>query len=103
MQDHFKNFPVMPGVLLLETLKQAASILLKRSIGVEIAEFRLIKAQDIRFGQFVKPGSVLKSSVHLKEKRDAVQFFEGKLDLMDAGGTHSKNRPISALFGLVSV
>ena len=60
LKDHFEGFPVMPGVLLLESLKQAASSLLSASFDLENRFFRLIKADSVKFGQFVRPGSELK-------------------------------------------
>ena len=83
LKDHFKNFPVMPGVLLLETAKQAAASLLRLSDG-EGKQYRLKSAEEVRFGQFVKPGSRLKIFVRLLKNGSEASIFDGRIDLADA-------------------
>lgn len=89
LKDHFSNFPVMPGVLLLESLKQAASKLLAESKpGGRF--YRLQAAQEVKFGQFVRPGSELKLSVRLLSKQGALSHLEGRADLVVNGSTLGK-------------
>ena len=83
LKDHFKDFPVMPGVLLLETAKQAAALLLRLSDG-KGKQYRLKSAEEVRFGQFVKPGSKLKIFVRLLKNRPEASVFDGRIDLADA-------------------
>jgi len=80
LKDHFAGFPVMPGVLMVEALKQAASSLLALSGGVEAPFHRLKEARDIRFGQFVKPGMDLKVFVRWLKKEEGADFFEGRIE-----------------------
>ena len=82
LEDHFKNFPVMPGVLLLEMAKQAAGTLLQLSDGSSKKNYRLTSAEEVRFGQFVKPGSQLKISVRLLKREAESDLFDGRIDLM---------------------
>ena len=90
LQDHFKGFPVMPGVLLLESLKQAAQSLLVLSDGEKAPYYRLTRAEDVRFGHFVKPDSGLKIFVQqLAKKGDSVPF-EGRIELLGPEGTAGK-------------
>ena len=84
LKDHFKNFPVMPGVLLLETAKQAAAAFLRMSQGSEVRQYRLTHAGEVRFGQFIKPGSVLKIFVRLLKNECGANTFEGRIDLKNA-------------------
>ena len=81
LQDHFEGFPVMPGVLLLESLKQAASRLVALSGGTPPPFFRLAKAEEVKFGQFVRPGSLLKIFVRKLKEEGRFVFFEGRIDL----------------------
>lgn len=83
LKDHFKGFPVMPGVLLLETAKQAAASLLRLSDG-QGKQYRLKNAEEVRFGQFVKPGSKLKIFVRLLKNGSGTSDFDGRIDLADA-------------------
>ena len=82
LKDHFKNFPVMPGVLLLEMAKQAAGSLLQLSDGSGKKNYRLTGAEEVRFGQFVKPGSQLKILVRLLKRQADSDLFDGRIDLM---------------------
>ena len=80
--DHFEGFPVMPGVLLLESLKQAASRLLDASSRNGI-QYRLKDVPMVKFGQFVKPGCRFRIWVEwVREKADQVDF-EGRVNLMN--------------------
>lgn len=100
LKDHFSDFPVMPGVLQLESLKQAACLLLTKS-EEGAAPHRLEKIGTVKYGQFVKPGSLLKIFVRLVKKESPRVFFEGRIDLVD--GEKSLGRAILADFSLVPV
>lgn len=84
LKDHFENFPVMPGVLQLETVKQAALKLLELSEGKK-SKYRLLEATNIRYGQFVKPGNQLKIFVRFLGKKDSAFVFDGRIDLLENG------------------
>ena len=95
LQDHFAGFPVMPGVLMLESLRQASAALLGGA-------WRLKSVKDARFGQFVKPGSSLKVSVRRSRKDGASQFVDGRLDLVGEDGS-PRGRALLAELELVPV
>ena len=82
--DHFEGFPVMPGVLLLESLKQTAWALLKQSTGSDFF-YRLAAVKEVKFGQFVKPGSRVLLSVRLAGREGARADFEGSVRLVENG------------------
>ena len=102
LQDHFEGFPVMPGLLLLESLKQAASLILNGWEKSEIGELRLEEVQEAKFGQFVKPGDLLRIVASVVKKEGRRVFVDGRMDLM---GEHhvSLGRALSASFTLVPV
>ncbi len=60
LSDHFPNFPVMPGVLMLEAMFQACRWLLLESDHYERAVVVLREARNIKFTDFVTPGQELK-------------------------------------------
>ena len=102
LKDHFRGFPVMPGVLLLEALKQAASSLLTLSSDTSVSFHRLMEARDIRFGQFVKPESDLKIFVRWLKKEEGADLFEGRIERM--GGVSSPDQKVlSAQISLLPV
>jgi 3-hydroxyacyl-[acyl-carrier-protein] dehydratase len=57
--DHFPNFPVMPGVLMLEALTQAGAWLIRATEDFAHSMIRLSEATNLRYGQFVQPGNTL--------------------------------------------
>jgi 3-hydroxyacyl-[acyl-carrier-protein] dehydratase len=78
--DHFKGYPVMPGVLMLESVKQAAAVLLRKSKGSRDF-YRLAEIDDVRFGQFIRPGDTLKIVVKLNDAGGG--RCEGRIDRYD--------------------
>ena len=96
--DHFEGFPVMPGVLLLESLKQAACELLKSETDNGSA-YRLAAVHGVKFGQFVKPGSCFEISVRLSGREGLRADFEGRACLVE--GETPGARVLQAAFSLV--
>lgn len=81
----------MPGVLELESLKQAALALLVFSGDYDKDFYRLAKVEDAKFGQFVKPGQTIRVQVRLAQKEGMNSRFEGRIDL-----AQSPNGPVTA-------
>lgn len=103
LKDHFGAFPVMPGVLLLEALKQAASALLIATFP-ETGPYRLRTVEEARFGQFVKPGSELNLFVRLRKTESDAYFFDARADFFSGSSKDpSRGRALSAGFSLRSV
>ncbi len=57
--DHFPNFPVMPGVLMLEAMTQAAAWLIRATEDFAHSVVMLSQANNLKYGQFVGPGESL--------------------------------------------
>ena len=57
--DHFPNFPVMPGVLMLEALTQAGAWLVRATEDFSHSIVMLRQASNLKYGQFVQPGNTL--------------------------------------------
>ena len=71
-QGHFPNHPVMPGVLQLEAIAQAAGILtLKQAEGIgKLAYF--MAAENVKWRKPVKPGDTLVINVELTKMRGKI-------------------------------
>jgi 3-hydroxyacyl-[acyl-carrier-protein] dehydratase len=63
LQDHFPLFPVMPGVMMLEALHQAAVWMIKTGDQFRSPLVVLREARSVKFGDFLCPGETLEISV----------------------------------------
>ncbi len=72
LQGHFPDYPVMPGVLIVEALAQAGAVLVMedRSHTGKIPYFARI--DNCRFRQQVRPGETLRLEVEVTSFRDPV-------------------------------
>ena len=59
LQDHFPRFPVMPGVMMLEALHQAAIWLVRTGDDFRSPLVLLREARSVKFGDFLSPGETL--------------------------------------------
>jgi 3-hydroxyacyl-[acyl-carrier-protein] dehydratase len=59
LKDHFPRFPVMPGVMMLEALHQAAMWLVKSGDRFESPLVLLREVRSVKFGDFLAPGDTL--------------------------------------------
>jgi len=59
LRDHFPNFPVMPGVLMLEALTQASAWLIRVSENFAHSIVVLKEARNVKYARFVQPGQTL--------------------------------------------
>jgi 3-hydroxyacyl-[acyl-carrier-protein] dehydratase len=59
LADHFPGFPVMPGVLMLEAMTQAAAWLVRVSEDFAHSTVILKEARNVKYGNFVEPGQTL--------------------------------------------
>ncbi|HRZ60122.1 MAG TPA: 3-hydroxyacyl-ACP dehydratase FabZ [Rubrivivax sp.] len=78
---HFPHRPVMPGVLIIEALAQAAALLTLESAGVELDDKTLVyfaAIDNARFKRPVEPGDQLLLDVTLLRLRQGVQRFHGQ-------------------------
>jgi 3-hydroxyacyl-[acyl-carrier-protein] dehydratase len=71
LADHFPTFPVLPGVMMLEALTQAAGWLLHRRSDFRCSMAVLKEARNVKYGQFVAPGESLRVEVDLLKETAA--------------------------------
>lgn len=75
LADHFPTFPVLPGVMMLEALTQAAGWLLHRRRGFARPMAVLKEAKNVKYGRFVAPGDWLRVEVEfLKDTESGASF-----------------------------
>jgi 3-hydroxyacyl-[acyl-carrier-protein] dehydratase len=67
LADHFPTFPVMPGVLMLETLVEAAAWLVRVSDDFAHSVIVLREAKNVKYGNLMEPGRSLIVTAELLE------------------------------------
>lgn len=68
-RGHFPGNPVMPGVLIIETLAQAASVLILKSPDFYKKTAYLGRVRKAKFRGMVRPGDVLKLHIDMEKVR----------------------------------
>src|SRR5204863_3199633 len=76
LADHFPTFPVLPGVLMLEALTQAAGWLLHHRRNFACSMVVLREARNVKYGHFVAPGNALRIDVELAKLSDGGATFK---------------------------
>ena len=79
-QGHFPGRPIMPGVLIVEALAQAAGVLAVESLGLS-GSGKLVYFMAIEGAKFrapVEPGVLLRLEVEFVQKRASVCKFAGR-------------------------
>jgi 3-hydroxyacyl-[acyl-carrier-protein] dehydratase len=69
LEDHFPRFPIMPGVLMLETMFQAAYWLVRKTEDFAHSVVLLKEARNVKFSGFVKPGQDLVVTADIKKQQ----------------------------------
>ena len=84
-QGHFPGRPIMPGVMIVEALAQAAGVLAMESFDM-VGSGKLVYFMAIdgaKFRQPVEPGCLLSLNVKFEQKRARVCKFSGRAMIGD--------------------
>jgi 3-hydroxyacyl-[acyl-carrier-protein] dehydratase len=90
-QGHFPGRPIMPGVMIIEALAQAAGVLAVTSLG-EAQQGKLVYFMSIENAKFrspVEPGVLLRLEANLIQKRGPVWKFAGRAYVGDRLATQA--------------
>ncbi len=95
LADHFPSFPVLPGVLMVETMVQAARRLL-----ADRGETRLVlgEIKGLKFGSFVRPGETLAVDVSVTGSEDGTYQCRGKGRVLRHDGERPDETAVSGRF-----
>jgi len=78
LADHFPTFPVMPGVMMLQTLVEAGAWLLRLTEDFRHSVIALREARNVKYGTFMEPGRQLQVNVEMVECGQRLAVFKGK-------------------------
>ena len=78
-QGHFPSKPIMPGVLIIESMAQTAAILVSKTIKIVDHDFLVyfMTISNAKFRKLVQPGDVLKLKVLVERNRGNTWKFSG--------------------------
>lgn len=89
LQDHFATFPVLPGVMMLEAMVQAA-----RRLAGGREPLVLGRVRALKYGRFVRPGATLRVEVSVgKPPANGEWDFRAEATVIEPG---SVERPVAA-------
>lgn len=83
---HFPDHPVMPGVLILESMAQCTGVLIYATLGGRPSDqtlYYLAGIDHARFKNAVKPGDQLIMTLHLTRRVRDIWKFHGKAEVSD--------------------
>src|SRR4051794_13754756 len=100
LADHFPTFPVMPGVLMLQTLVEGAAWLLRITEDYKHSVIVLREARNVKYGNFMQPGRRLMITVEITKYSpdDADVICKGIGELEENESAADKSYNVSAKF-----
>lgn len=78
-KDHFPDFPILPGVLALEMLKQTAEAYFNQQTDARKEHYFLRELKGTRFSLYLKPGDVWESKLQLVSEEGCTSTWKGEL------------------------
>lgn len=103
LADHFPTFPVLPGVLMLEAAVQAAGWLLHHRRGFAASMAVLKDARNLKYGNFVAPGNILRISAEWAKDTDMGASFKVTGEVFSPPDAAGSVAPRAAFGGRVDV
>jgi 3-hydroxyacyl-[acyl-carrier-protein] dehydratase len=78
LADHFPGFPIMPGVLQLQTLVEAASWLVRITDDFKDSVVALREVRAVKYASMVRPGKVLNVAIEITQRESGQTMCKGK-------------------------
>ena len=79
-QGHFPENPVMPGVLIIESMARTGAILMSKTLDADISNTLIyfMGVEQAKFRRPVRPGDVLEMPVEVTANRRGIFKFKGE-------------------------
>ena len=78
LEDHFPRFPVLPGVLMLESCFQAGMFLVLATDDFQHPWVSLLSVRNAKYSDFVTPGQTLTVTMDVAKQDDKTTTFKAK-------------------------
>src|SRR5687767_3788192 len=86
LHDHFPDFPVMPGALIVEAAAQLAGFLLEATVNQEgrpLLRALMVQIEDARFHETAGPGDTLDIGVRLESRLETAAQVSAEVRVGD--------------------
>jgi 3-hydroxyacyl-[acyl-carrier-protein] dehydratase len=90
LADHFPSFPILPGVMMIEAMVQAARAMLT-SNDPQNSRLVLGEVKALKFGNMVRPGEALEVEINLQKKNE-----DGSFTCKGTGTVRRRNSAVGA-------
>src|SRR5262245_656051 len=92
LADHFPTFPVMPGVLMLQTLVEGSAWLLRATEDFRHSVIVLREARNVKYGNFMQPGHSMIITVEAVDFAPGTETatFKGKAEMAGSSTVSAK-------------
>ncbi|MHC4975273.1 MAG: 3-hydroxyacyl-ACP dehydratase FabZ family protein [Planctomycetota bacterium] len=95
LKDHFPTFPILPGVMMLEAMVQAARELLAHN-DHDCRRHVLGQVKALKYGAMIKPGDSIRVEINLLNTDGDFCTFKGRCLKLPAGGSHDDSLETAA-------
>jgi beta-hydroxyacyl-ACP dehydratase FabZ len=77
---HFPEFPIMPGVLIVEAMAQAGGFLAMQLLGEDVGDRKVffLTIDRARFRKPVVPGDQIRFEIEIEQRRGTIWRVDGK-------------------------
>ena len=76
---HFPNFPILPGVLMLQAIQEVSEKLVNESIDTKTRRAILVEFEGVKFRKYARPGDQLFIDVQIVEECYDNYILKGKI------------------------
>lgn len=84
-KGHFPDLPILPGVLIIETVAQAGALIVSLSKGLEAGSFIAFSGvEQAKFRRPVYPGEVMRVEARIERQRRGFYKFSGEASVGDS-------------------
>ena len=78
-KDHFPGFPILPGVLAIEMIKQTAECYLRAVSRLGKYHLSLKQIRGVKFSNYLKPGDEWEAHLELASEEKGQTHWNGRL------------------------
>ncbi len=78
-QDHFPDFPILPGVLMLEILKKAAELYSANPASLPKVSWPVREVKNVKFSNFLRPGDEWECRLEIVSAGQEHRIWRGKI------------------------